>query len=95
MRPTRVRVDGGMVKNNWLSQFLADTLGVTVQRPRQAETTALGAAYRAGLQCGIYDSFEDLSRNWQQEAEFSPTLAPEQRERLVAGWADAVRRVRS
>ena len=56
-----VRVDGGMVNNNWLSQYLADVLNIPVERPRQTETTALGAAYLAGLQTGIYDSLDDLT----------------------------------
>jgi glycerol kinase len=95
VQPTHLRVDGGMVKNNWLAQFLADILGITVQRPRQTETTALGAAYLAGLQCGLYDSFDELSRNWQQEAAFTPTLEASVRDTLIAGWRDAVDRVRS
>ncbi len=95
VQPTHLRVDGGMVRNNWLAQFLADILGITVQRPRQTETTALGAAYLAGLQCGVYDSFEELSQNWQQEAEFTPTLKASARDTLIAGWRDAVNRVRS
>ena len=90
-----VRVDGGMVKNNWLSQTLADILNVPVQRPKQTETTALGAAYLAGLQCGIYASLDDLSSNWQQEKAFSPTMQSEDREQAIAGWASAVKRTRS
>jgi glycerol kinase len=95
VRPTHLRVDGGMVKNNWLTQFLADILGITVQRPRQTETTALGAAYLAGLQCGVYDSFDALRQNWQQEAEFTPLMEAGARDRLITGWRDAVSRVRS
>ncbi len=90
-----VRVDGGMVKNNWLSQTLADILNVPVQRPMQTETTALGAAYLAGLQCGIYASLDDLTSNWQQEKAFSPTMQNEDREQAIAGWANAVKRTRS
>ncbi|MCP4996358.1 MAG: glycerol kinase GlpK [Gammaproteobacteria bacterium] len=95
IKPTQVRVDGGMVKNSWLSQFLADILNIQVQRPVQTETTALGAAYLAGLQCGLYDSFDNLKQNWHQEAEFLPTLDHQSREKLLAGWRDAVRRTRS
>ena len=90
-----VRVDGGMVKNNWLTQNLADVLNIPVQRPMQTETTALGAAYLAGLQCGIYKSLDDLTENWQQEQSFSPTMKAEDRDRAVAGWANAVKRTRS
>lgn len=90
-----VRVDGGMVNNQWLVQFLADTVNLTVQRPKQTETTALGAAYLAGLQCGIYSSLDDLTNNWQQDAQFTPKLDADTRELLLSGWADAVRRTRS
>lgn len=90
-----VRVDGGMVKNNWLSQTLADILDVPVQRPMQTETTALGAAYLAGLQCGIYKSLDDLTNNWQQEKAFSPNMQQADRDRATAGWANAIKRTRS
>ncbi len=95
IRPTQVRVDGGMVKNNWLAQFLANTLNIRVQRPQQTETTALGAAYLAGLQCGLYDSFDTLKQNWQQDAEFTPTMSQQNRTTLLNGWSDAIRRTRS
>jgi len=90
-----VRVDGGMVKNNWLSQTLADMLNTPVQRPMQTETTALGAAYLAGLQCGIYTSLDDLTSNWQQEKAFAPSMDAEDRDRAIAGWANAIKRTRS
>lgn len=90
-----VRVDGGMVKNDWLSQYLANVLNITVERPMQTETTALGAAYLAGLQVGIYKSLDDLTSNWQQEQQFEPSMNNELREQVTTGWADAVRRTRS
>jgi glycerol kinase len=90
-----VRVDGGMVKNNWLTQYLANILNIPVERPMQTETTALGAAYLAGLQVGVYDSLDDLTANWQQERNFSPRMEDTQRDQLISGWADAVRRTRS
>ncbi len=90
-----VRVDGGMVKNDWFTQYLANVLDIAIERPRQTETTALGAAYLAGLQCGVYHSLDDLTANWQQEREFHPEMDDELRERVTAGWADAVRRTRS
>jgi len=93
--PTRLRVDGGMVSNRWLCQFLADILELPVQRPVQTETTALGAAYLAGLQCGLFDSFQDLEQNWQLDTEFSPALAIDTREALLEGWHQAIHRVRS
>lgn len=92
---TRLRVDGGMVSNGWLCQFLADILDLPVQRPVQTETTALGAAYLAGLQCGLYHSFQDLEQNWQLESEFSSRLAGDARTTLLAGWHEAIQRVRS
>lgn len=90
-----VRVDGGMVNNNWLTQYLANVLNIPVERPMQTETTALGAAYLAGLQLGVYDSLDDLTANWQQECNFSPSMEEAQRDQLISGWADAVRRTRS
>ena len=88
--PTKVRVDGGMVHNNWLCQFLADILNIPVQRPVQIETTALGAAYLAGLHCGIYESPEDLASNWQLDREFTPSINAEQRDQMLAAWQKAV-----
>ncbi len=92
--PDTLRVDGGMVANDWLMQFLADVLGVAVERPVITETTALGAAYLAGLCAGAFDSLEDLARRWQREARFEPRLEAAEREHLVAGWGRAVARVR-
>lgn len=93
--PSQLRVDGGMVGNSWLCQFLADILDLPVQRPVQTETTALGAAYLAGLQCGLYDSFEELERNWQLETQFSPALEPQTRRALLTGWRQAIQRIRT
>jgi glycerol kinase len=93
--PAALRVDGGMVANEWLLQFLADILDVPVERPVVAETTALGAAYLAGLGAGFHRSLEDLGHNWQHDASFSPTMDGATRARLIAGWDDAVARVRS
>ena len=88
--PTRVRVDGGMVANNWLCQFLANVLNIPVQRPVQTETTALGAAYLAGLQAGVYRDVDDLKSNWQLDREFTPTLGANERDQLLAAWRNAV-----
>lgn len=90
-----VRVDGGMVKNDWMSQYLANVLDIAVERPMQTETTALGAAYLAGLQVGVYDSLDDLTANWQQERCFEPDMDDALRETVTEGWADAIRRTRS
>jgi glycerol kinase len=90
-----VRVDGGMVNNSWVCQFLADILKVGVERPQQTETTALGAAYLAGLQVGVYQSTDDLVSNWQQDKTFQPTMPAEHHRKITQRWADAVRRTRS
>ena len=90
-----LRVDGGMVGNDWLVQRLADILGIAVHRPRVTETTALGAAYLAGLQQGVFDSLQAISERWQQEAVFEPTWQPEQRDHAYQGWLQAVNRVKS
>jgi glycerol kinase len=89
-----LRVDGGMVANNWLMQFQADMLGVPVQRPQIAETTALGAAYLAGLAVGFWSSLDDITHNWAMDRQFTPTMAAETRERLYRGWGRAVERAR-
>jgi glycerol kinase len=89
-----LRVDGGMVANSWLCQFLADILDVPVERPVVTETTALGAAYLAGLAVGLYPSLESLAEVWQCERRFEPQMGAAERERLYAGWLDAIRRAR-
>jgi len=88
--PTKVRVDGGMVNNNWLCQFLADILNIPVERPKQIETTALGAAYLAGLHCGFYKNAKDLSANWEIDREFTPQMDTDTRDKLLAQWQRAV-----
>lgn len=94
-RPTAVRVDGGMVANDWICQFLADTLNLPVERPEVIETTALGAAYLAGLQTGLYSSKEAITESWMVDKRFEPAMSDTQRETLYQGWQDAVRRVRT
>ena len=93
--PGRLRVDGGMVKNNWVMQFLADMLGVDVDRPAVLETTALGVAYLAGLHLGWYQSLEDIQQLWRCESSFTPQMEEATRETLYQGWLDAVARVKS
>ncbi|WP_017937699.1 glycerol kinase GlpK [Zestomonas thermotolerans] len=93
--PSALRVDGGMVENNWLMQFLADILGVPVERPEVTETTALGVAYLAGLHLGLYADLDQIARLWHRQKRFSPRMADGHREKLYAGWLDAVQRVRS
>lgn len=93
-RAGTLRVDGGMVGNDWVMQFLADMLGVAVDRPRTLETTALGAAYLAGLAIGWYADLDEIARLWHCERTFEPQMAEEERETLYAGWQDAVDRVK-
>ena len=88
-----LRVDGGMVANNWFLQFLADLLGVPVERPQVTETTALGAAYLAGVQLGLFDSLADISNHWRRDALFTPRLRAAERDELLRGWKKAVARV--
>ena len=88
---TALRVDGGMVSNEWLLQFLANQLNVAVDRPYYKETTALGAAYLAGLGAGIYHSLDEISERWQLDKRFTPTMDEKQRDHLYKGWQNAVR----
>ena len=90
-----LRVDGGMVVNDALMQRLADTVGVPVERPRVTETTALGAAFLAGLQAGLWPSLDALASTWALDRAFHPMEAAQARDKRYAGWQDAVRRVRS
>ncbi|MBQ0764544.1 glycerol kinase GlpK [Marinobacter psychrophilus] len=93
IRPITLRVDGGMVKNNWVMQFLADILGATVDRPSLVETTALGVAYLAGLKAGVYGSLEELAELWRCERRFEPMMSKSDRDRLYAGWIQAVHKL--
>ena len=88
---TELRVDGGACVNNLLMQFQADLLGIPVVRPAVTETTALGAAYLAGLASGVYKNTDELSGLWQAEKYFLPTMAPERAKELMARWEHAVR----
>ena len=81
-----LRVDGGMVVNDPLMQRLADTVGAPVERPRVIETTALGAAFLAGLQAGLWPSLEALSATWSLDRAFRPSEAAPSRDRRYAGW---------
>ncbi len=87
-----LRVDGGAVGNNLLMQFQADILGVPVQRPKVAETTALGAAYLAGLAVGFWGSPQEVGKQWAIDRTFEPQMSADQREKLYAGWKRAVER---
>ncbi len=92
VRLTTLKVDGGMVYDELLMQFQADLLNVPVVRPKVAETTALGAAYAAGLAAGFWDSFTDLRSNWQVDKTWDPQMEEISRRRLYQGWKKAVER---
>ena len=89
-----LRVDGGAVANDFLMQFQADILGVPVERPAVTETTALGAAYLAGLAVGFWNSQDEIARQWRLERRFEPAMSADERESLYAGWGAAVERAR-
>ena len=85
-----LKVDGGAIANDFLMQFQSDILGVPVSRPEVAETTALGAAYLAGLAVGYWKGLDDIASNWREQARFAPSMEEKERERLYAQWKRAV-----
>jgi glycerol kinase len=87
-----IRVDGGMAANNWFCQFLADMLEARVERPRELETTALGAAFLAGLATGVWPDLEAIAATWARSAQFLPRMPESERTSLIDGWRQAVRR---
>jgi len=89
---TNLKVDGGAVANNFLMQFQSDILGVPVYRPKVTETTALGAAYLAGLAVGYWKDMNEIAAKWQIDREFKPAMAPETKEKLYSSWKKAVKR---
>ena len=91
--PTSLRVDGGMVHNSWMVQHLSNVLDIPVDRPKVLETTALGVAYLAGLQAGLYESLEDVQANWQRDKHFEPKMDQESRSGLLKDWNTAVQKV--
>src|SRR5262249_58861989 len=90
-----LRVDGGMVANDWLMQRLADILGLPVERPTHIETTVRGAAALAGLAAGLYPSLDAIAAQWALDRAFEPKLGADERQSIYAGWQDAVRRTLS
>ena len=89
----RLKVDGGMVADNWFCQRLADLTGLTVERPKVIETTALGAAYLAGLGLGVFKSTKDIARHWALDRRFRPAMKSRERDLLYRGWRQAVARI--
>lgn len=92
--PPALRVDGGLSRNGWAMQFLADTLGIPVERPLVVETTALGAAFLAGLGAGVYADFDEIAGVWRRDARWEPAMPDADRSALFEGWNRAVARVR-
>jgi glycerol kinase len=92
--PSVLRVDGGMVANEWFLQFLADILGTPVERPENVESTVLGAAFLAGLAAGVVETTDVIADLWRRDRLFEPAMSDAQREALLAGWSAAVARVR-
>ena len=92
LKPRVVKVDGGMVTNNWFSQFLSDILGIKVIRPKIQETTALGAAFIAGYQSGVYTSLQAISKKWKIDRRFTPKINKSDRSNLLKGWKQAIKR---
>ena len=95
VRPEALRIDGGMAANDWLCGFLADLLETPVERPADLEATARGAAFHAGLATGIWSGLPALAGLWSADRRFEPTPDMPHRDRLIAGWRNAVRRTRS
>jgi glycerol kinase len=95
IRLQTLRADGGAAANDLLMQLQADLLGVPVQRPRITETTALGAAYLAGLAVGYWSDLAEISSQWRADAEFRPAMSDERRNLLYAGWRRAVERAQN
>ena len=92
---TEMRADGGAARNDLLMQFQADLLGIPVVRPRVTETTALGAAYLAGLTCGFWESLEAIEAQWQVERRYEPQMAADRRTALMSRWGRAVEHARA
>ena len=92
MDETVLRVDGGMSASDWSMQFLSDILGAPVDRPEVLETTALGAAWLAGMRAGLYPGREDFAASWALDRRFEPKMSAEERGARYDGWTDAIRR---
>ena len=90
-----LRVDGGMSASDWAMQFLADIIGAPVDRPKVLETTALGAAWLAGMRAGIYPAQDEFAATWALDRQFTPVMAQADKDRRYSGWLDAIRRTRT
>ncbi len=92
LRPKVVKVDGGMVMNDWFTQFLSNVINLKVLRPKVHETTALGAAFMAGLEIGVYKSLSEISKQWSLDKKFNPKIKNRDRNSILRGWKVAVKR---
>ncbi len=92
LKPKIIKVDGGMVANNWFSQFLSNIIDTKVIRPKVKETTALGVAFMAGLKIGVYKSLSDISNYWEVDKKFTPKISKSYRTKLLKGWQQAIRK---
>ena len=92
LNPKSVKVDGGMVSNNWFVQFLSEILKIKITRSKINETTALGVAYMAGYQTGIYRSLSDIKQNWKKDRDFKPKFNKSYRNKLLQGWQQAIKK---
>ena len=92
LKPNIVKIDGGMVENSWFSQFLANIININTERPKVLETTALGVAYFAGYQIGVFKSLDQIKRKWKKEKIFTPNINKKLRNKLLNGWKLAVDR---
>lgn len=93
VRAATLRIDGGMAANSWLCQFIADIVDVPVERPQNLETTALGAAFLAGLSTGVWRDLDELERTWTRRDRFEPQMAELDRQDLLKGWTNALEKV--
>ena len=92
LKPIIIKIDGGMVKNNWFSQFLSNILNVKIYKSQEENTTALGAAFMAGLKAGVYKSLDDIVKNWKFDKKFVPKIDNNSRKLLLNGWSKAVKK---
>lgn len=91
--PSHLRVDGGMVNNKWFVQNLSDITNIPIDRPVTIETTALGVAYLAGLQLGLFDRLEDITAKWQLDRSFAPQMPASRRQMILTRWSGAISKI--
>ena len=92
LKPKIVKIDGGMAANNWFSQFLSNIISLSVVRPKILETTALGVAFFAGYQSGVFKSLNEIKKLWNKDKVFAPKLSKSSRNKLLHGWNLAIKK---